>query len=716
MAWPEWNLDIPQEIARFVHAKAALRAGLRPRNAGDLADDPPALIEAIYQRLRDERLGYSSTVLGDHGNQLIQTPGEVLTHRTPNCVDLSTLVASVCLSADLVPLIALVKKADNTRHALVWVVPNASTRARRSTDLGPVGGRGLITRVGVAECAELLAVADGQGWIPVETTGVAESAIWSNSAVDDAASSLDFAASVDAAHRVLQGATRLDVVDVHALQADGLRPYDPPELVARRNRRRQVAVGSLSVVAAIAALLVWSPWDTTVPGQPQMTGGFNIALTELDTEGDGDLEDPAREIPRQLAGEVARILDGDETGGSGRFQVWGPEETKGLATDDAAAAAASINADMLVYGSVAQRGSNTRNLDVEFAVDTTQHSAKAPWPMTLSDEFTTVLATADVEAGTLGNVPAVSAFGFTLDAITALVADRFERADERLRAAQEQLGSQADSIAMIPALRAWLLLVQAGNTSDPTLVDEARPLIDAALRADPTSEFARLVELSADYLDVIPVPSGTATISCNPTISQTELPVLPDVADVRALIQRFRQVQPSFSATGQTQIGSLLGRLEFAAELDGFVTTGSFDPSSAVAEFDAVVEAHRADPESLALTIWAADAHSWLGNLAGVSTSTSAEDLAAHYLRAAALATPLYESRHYASAALAHCTRADGSPQQAVCLFGEAAELARGRSDDDVVAYESAIAEVNARRDPGEALITCPDSWEAGPL
>jgi len=65
-----------------------------PSNAGDLADDPPRLVEASYERLRSERLGHTSTVLGENGNRIVQTPGEVLEHRTSNCVDRSVEVAA----------------------------------------------------------------------------------------------------------------------------------------------------------------------------------------------------------------------------------------------------------------------------------------------------------------------------------------------------------------------------------------------------------------------------------------------------------------------------------------------------------------------------------------------------------------------------------------------------------------------------------------------
>ena len=709
MAWPEWNLDIPQEVARFVHPTAALRAGLRPQNAGDLADDPPLLVEAIYERLREERLGYTSTVLGERGNQVVQTPGEVLEHRTPNCVDLSVLMAATALACDLVPLIAIVKKADNTRHAFVWIVPNASTRARRSTDLGPVGGTGHVVKVGIAECAALVDVAKGQGWIGVETTGVSLSRIWAPPDSDQA-TSIDLQTSIDMAAEVVAGATRIDLVDVHRLQADGLRPHEPPELAAIRRRRNRSLLGAASAVVLVSAALVWSPWSAERIGQAKMTGGFNIALAELSA--DGGLGDEAREIPRQLAADVARSLEDDTGAGIGRFQVWGPDDTGVPALDGASDLAAAIDADMLVYGSVNERGA--RSLDVDLAVDASQHSAKAPWPMTISEEFTTVVDTADVEAGTLGNVPAISAFGLTLDAITALVADRFDRADERLQAAADRLGTEADSFPLIPALRAWLLLVQAGASAQPELVAEARPFIDAALRADPDSEFARLIEFSADYLAIIPVPSSQVVATCgSSSAAPADPPPRPAVSDVRALVGRLEAALPSFSERGQVQVRSLLGRLAFAEQLDVFVNTGSLDLDAPTQEFEAIIDAFDNAPDSIALTIWAADAHGWLGNLAGISTSTTATEIAAHYLRAAQIATPLFQSRHYGSAALVHCTRPDGSLVESVCLFTEAADVARGRADDDAATYRSALDEIQqAQQDAGSPPLACPSDWE----
>lgn len=680
MSWPEWNLGIPRELARFVNAQEVLRKGLRPTSAGDLAADPSALAAAVYETIRERRLSYSSTVLGDRGNQLVQTPAEVLATRTPNCVDLTAMFAGACLASDLVVLIGIVSKADNTRHSLAWVVPNANTRARRFTDLGRVGGDGVISCVGREACIELLDNAAGQGWIPIETTGVCESSMWAEP--DGAPESISFQRAVAVATEVLDGATRIEIVDVDRLQAEGLRPHEPPELTdAIRNRRlkRLTVAGLAAVLLVVAGLVAWRPWAGVVELRT-MEGEFNVAVARLASSSDDRAG--ALSISNEIAGQVRDGLDEQA-----RFLVWGPEELGSAVPDDARQLADQIGAQLLVHGTYR---SQVGPADVVFQIEAAQFSRRSPFPLTISEEFEVAVTTDDVNAGALGQVPAISSFVLTVDAITALIADRPELAEERLDQAIELRGSQARPVALIPALRAWMLLVRASIDADPDLVREARTEVDRALEIDPESEFARLTKLSALYLEIVPAPIMAVDLSCSPPLP--ELPTSEDVARVRnAVLGEF----DSFSPMSQVQARSLLGRLEASDAVIEALASGNLDLQPATDEFAAIIDAFENDADSVSLRIWAADAHRWLGLLAAGSGGAPSQ-VATHLVDAADIATPYFASLNHGTAGLIHLCDDRGSCAAALDFFRTAARESRGRTDDDADAraYEQRIADI----------------------
>jgi hypothetical protein len=696
MGWPQWNLAIPQEVARFVNATEAYRQGLRPRAAGDLRDDPARLAAAIYDELRSRDLGYSSVVLGDQGNQQVQTPDEILTNATPNCVDLTVLFASICLASDVVPLIGIITKPNNTRHTVVWVVPNAHLRARRPTDLGPIGGTGHVTKAGPEACAELIELARHQGWIGIETTGVCRSNIWSPDG-DGPARSLPFDEAIEQARRVADGAVRIDVIDVHRLQSEGLAPHDPPELTeAQRRRRSRITIGAAAVAACVLiaiTALVWRPWSRDAEVVAQMAGDFNIAVATLAAGDDDDARD-ALSIANRVADSVELALEDDP-----RYLVWGPDLVGAVTADGVERRAEGLGADVLVHGQLdrAGRGGFYR---VDFAVTSAQHSRRAPWPMTLDEQFEASVSESDVAAGLAGTEDSIVSFGHTLDAIAALLADRHDVADDRLRRAEAVLGPAADPQSLIHTLRAWSLLVRAGIELDPDLVEQAATEIDEALRIDPDSEFARMIDLSVEYLRIIPVPAGPIDVSCS-----LDAPPPAALADIERVRDDVEAVVATLSPPGRAQALSLLGRLAAAEQLARFAETGSIDFGVAVGHFQEMIDMFDADEGSPALKIWASDAHAWLGRLALADPDATVDAVVEHFVDAAAIATPYWASRSYGLAGWTHRCLPGGSPQQAVCYFELAADIAQGPAPDESAIYLAAA---------DEQADGCPAGWSPG--
>lgn len=683
MAWPEWNLALAPEIARFVNPTEAVRTGLRPRAAGDLRHDPAGLANAIYDTLRARNLGYTSTVIGEHGNQAVQTPEETLEHGTPNCIDLTTLIAAACLSAELVPLIALLTKADNSRHALVWLVPNADARARKTTDLGRIGGVGHIVKQGRAEIDELTALADAQAWIPIEATGVCRSMLWAEP--DGVARSIPFDEAVTVAHEVLAGATKIDLVDVHRLQRDGLQPWTPPELVAarrqQRNRRVTTAASGAMIVLLAVTLVVWKPWVNDL--REPMTGGFNVAVAGL-RSGDSESERGARTVPTHLADALATQYESDP-----RYLVWGPDEVGAVDAADADEVAAEIRSDVLVYGEMAVDTEDDDVYAVDVRVNSSQHAARAPWPLSIDESVGFEVPIANVTAGVFDESPSIVSLTRTLDGMAALLADAHDAALDRLVAAQDAVGDAGP--ALIPALRAWTLLAQAGFDGDAAAVAEARLLADEAMRRDPTSEFARIVSVSVDYMTIIPAQANTAVAGC----ALPPVTARPELDAVVALRDRITGMIPELSPTGQIQLTSILGRLAVSEAL--LTSDGSaIDLTPAEGLFTSIIERAGDDP---ALRIWTSDAHRWLGLLADVDPATPLGDVLDHFVASADVATPIWKSRAYGLAGRA--ARCDQEPSivDAVCFFERAI---RDAPAEDSIVYRAAIAEIDA---------SCPDGW-----
>lgn len=688
--WPDWSLGIPEEIARFVVPREAVRLGLRPRGVGDLHDDPEAVSRSIYDGLRARELGYTSTVLGDTGTQSIQTPEQVLRHGSPNCVDLSVLFAGICLACDLVPLVVLVTKADNTRHALVVVVPRARPRARTSFDLGPVGGSGRLERTGPEACAELVAVAATQEWIPIETTGVCRSRQWSAGSGPPA--SLEFDEAVAAAHRVLGGARRIDVIDVHRLQSEGLAPHRPRSPIPRPAIAVPVA---LVVVLAIVAGVVWNGDPSSPVTDEPMGGEFNIAIAHLD--GGDALGDEARGLARQLADAVSVPFEE-----SRRFEVRGPDEVGVVPAADVATRADAIRADVLVHGILSTFPGLEDQFVADFSVYTSRHTGATPFPLTFDESFVATVSSAAIRADTATSETAIRAFVLVLDGLAALLADQYEIAEERLDEAATLVAPATGPDPLVLSLQAWTLLVRASVEQHAAEVERARDLAGQAVRLDPDSEFAILTELSASFLEISEPGPTHAVLTCGPT--DAELP-RPDLDAVRALADRVATTVADLSPLGRIQGASLIGRLEVTEQFGRRAAGEGIDLTDAVATFEGILADIEQAGDPTVLQIWKSDAHRWLGRLTQTG-DTPAQVSADHFLAAATTATPLWRSRDFALAGHAHRCRPGGSDVAAVCLFEDAARIAVGLDPEEVSSFRRAADEIDAECPPGRTPAT----------
>lgn len=116
-----WRKKVPQELAQF--ALPTLPDALQwPRyiSRPDLfaTEGPRGVVEQLYQQLRKLNLTYeeaSFTPLAANV-QLIRTPAEILDRRVGTCIDLTLLMAGMCLAAELIPLVIVLDG-----HALLAV-------------------------------------------------------------------------------------------------------------------------------------------------------------------------------------------------------------------------------------------------------------------------------------------------------------------------------------------------------------------------------------------------------------------------------------------------------------------------------------------------------------------------------------------------------------------------------------------------------------------
>jgi hypothetical protein len=174
MVWPDWSIDEPEALARYVLPETAEQIPLGLiRDDAILRNERIKVVQAIYEALSNRDLHYSREMWTPVGEpQIVRHPGAILDGSgNATCLDLALLFASVCLGHELVPLVVIVHG-----HAFVAVsllddprVPDSRQRVDRD---------GAWIDTGVLRDGKLFMklVAEKTGhYVPIECTGFAKS-------------------------------------------------------------------------------------------------------------------------------------------------------------------------------------------------------------------------------------------------------------------------------------------------------------------------------------------------------------------------------------------------------------------------------------------------------------------------------------------------------------------------------------------------------------
>jgi hypothetical protein len=206
----QWHPAVPQELAPYVVHHLFVGHRLLPANVRDLRQEPFALARRLYEQVRAEDIRYDREPFNlDRNSQPIRQPHALLLgQRAGNCLDLSLLYAGLCSAAHLRPLIALLRTATDTSHALVLVARFA----------GPPGSdvwSGLPSENGLSRpmAGELAQALDDGDFVAVELT-----------AATDLLGRLPFDQARAAARATIAGAKKITLVDPIYLQDHGWEP------------------------------------------------------------------------------------------------------------------------------------------------------------------------------------------------------------------------------------------------------------------------------------------------------------------------------------------------------------------------------------------------------------------------------------------------------------------------------------------------------------
>lgn len=205
-----WRKKVPQELAQFVlpEPREELRWPLYVSRLDLLASEGRAsVVRQLYQQLLGLRLTYEVAVfepLADDVQQ-IRRPRTILERRAGTCIDLTLLMAGMCLAADLLPLVVVLDG-----HALLAV----SLTAGR-TDAARLPQQEAFREGLLSDLEQLQVWANDEAYLLVECTGVAASQ-----------------GGLSAAHPEGVGRDRRGLMSFDRACAAGLEQIDPQHAVA----------------------------------------------------------------------------------------------------------------------------------------------------------------------------------------------------------------------------------------------------------------------------------------------------------------------------------------------------------------------------------------------------------------------------------------------------------------------------------------------------
>ena len=345
-----WRKTVPQELAQFVMPELPelLRWPPYTSRLDLLANEGRAsVVRQLYQQLLGLKLTYEVAPFDPLGSdvQQIRRPSEIIASRVGTCVDLTLLMAGMCLAADLLPLVVVLNG-----HALLAVSLTHNRPDARNLPQVRAFENGLLRDLNT-----LQTWADDEAYLLVECTGVAASQGGLATELPEGASRdrrgyMSFDRACEAGleqitqHAVADGAqvgraqrTFLFAVHVHELQQRGFKPLtdesDPPaggttinqQFVARdtvagdkvmgdkvagnkvqviqRDQRGGVSFGTGNAFGdvAIGDIAGRDIIKTTISGDASRTGRFAAAYARIEASG-------MSSVLRPLAtGQVAQI-------------------------------------------------------------------------------------------------------------------------------------------------------------------------------------------------------------------------------------------------------------------------------------------------------------------------------------------------------------------------------------------------------------------------
>ncbi len=232
-----WRKSVPQELAQFVlpELPEPLRWPLYISRLDLLANEGRAsVVHQLYQQLLKLKLTYEvapfDPLVSDV--QQIRRPSEILSSHVGTCVDLTLLLAGMCLAADLLPLVVVFNG-----HALLAVSLTHNRPEARNLPQVRAFAHGLLR-----DLHQMQKWADDEVYLLVECTGVAASQGGLSTELPEGAGRdrrgfMAFDRACEAGleqimqHAVAEGAqvgraqrTFLFAVHVHELQQRGFKP------------------------------------------------------------------------------------------------------------------------------------------------------------------------------------------------------------------------------------------------------------------------------------------------------------------------------------------------------------------------------------------------------------------------------------------------------------------------------------------------------------
>ncbi|NNJ12072.1 hypothetical protein EKD04_017215 [Chloroflexales bacterium ZM16-3] len=256
-----WRKTVPQELAQFAMPDLSEHLRWPPyiSRLDLLANEGRAsVVRQFYQQLLGLKLIYEVTPFDplDSDVQQIRRPSEILASRVGTCVDLTLLMAGMCLAADLLPLVVVLDG-----HALLAVSLTKGRAEARNLPHVHAFENGLLRNID-----HLRTWADDEAYLLVECTGVAASQGGLSPQMPEGAgrdrhgymsfdracaAGLEQIAQRAVAKNVQAGTSQrtfLFAAHVHELQQRGFKPLsdaDPPEVIDQSGHNNFGQVGTI---------------------------------------------------------------------------------------------------------------------------------------------------------------------------------------------------------------------------------------------------------------------------------------------------------------------------------------------------------------------------------------------------------------------------------------------------------------------------------------